>query len=304
MTAAIEAVIQEHKSLPFDALIIIRGGGAVIDLAWLNDYALAKQLCQSPMVVFTGIGHERDNTILDEVASLRFDTPSKVIAYVFSRITDNAQTALKQAKEIKTEAHRLMLLMQHLSFDHFTTFTRTAERDFHQATQLMEQWYGEFYQMPRSLEFMAASLKQWFHRVEENSLASLHHLDLTIKNDWKTVHALTPQHLIETQQQVEKYWWQLSNDVSEGQKMVEERLTDLSHELYQGALRTHLQLEKSLMDLIGNIMGLGPTGTLKRGYALIRNPYGNKVITSKAEAETQSQLAIEFHDGSLNVKLI
>lgn len=68
----------EHTGLP-DALVIIRGGGAVNDLAWLNDYDLAKALCESVIPVFTGIGHERDSCILDEVAHTSFDTPSKVI---------------------------------------------------------------------------------------------------------------------------------------------------------------------------------------------------------------------------------
>ncbi|MDP3639534.1 MAG: exodeoxyribonuclease VII large subunit, partial [Azonexus sp.] len=61
-----------------DAVVIIRGGGAVNDLAWLNDYELAKHICTMKIPVLTGIGHERDNTILDEVSNIRFDTPSKV----------------------------------------------------------------------------------------------------------------------------------------------------------------------------------------------------------------------------------
>jgi exodeoxyribonuclease VII large subunit len=62
-----------------DAVVIIRGGGSVNDLAWLNDYALARCICECPVPVLTGIGHERDDTTLDEVAHRKFDTPSKVI---------------------------------------------------------------------------------------------------------------------------------------------------------------------------------------------------------------------------------
>ncbi|MCK7501539.1 MAG: exodeoxyribonuclease VII large subunit [Comamonadaceae bacterium] len=62
-----------------DAAVVIRGGGAVNDLAWLNDYDLARAVCEAPVPVFTGIGHERDATVLDEVAHQAFDTPSKVI---------------------------------------------------------------------------------------------------------------------------------------------------------------------------------------------------------------------------------
>ncbi len=49
-------------------------------MAWLNDYDLARLVCDLPLPVLTGIGHERDSTVIDEVAHLKFDTPSKVIA--------------------------------------------------------------------------------------------------------------------------------------------------------------------------------------------------------------------------------
>ena len=72
---------------PPDAIVLIRGGGAVNDLAWLNDYHLARLICDQPIPVWSGIGHERDSTVLDEVAHTSFDTPSKVIAGIEKLIT-------------------------------------------------------------------------------------------------------------------------------------------------------------------------------------------------------------------------
>jgi exodeoxyribonuclease VII large subunit len=60
-----------------DAVVIIRGGGAVNDLAWLDDYELARFICDQAIPVLTGIGHARDSTLADEVAHLRFDTPAR-----------------------------------------------------------------------------------------------------------------------------------------------------------------------------------------------------------------------------------
>lgn len=79
-------------SLP-DAVVIIRGGGSVNDLAWLNDYELARCVCECPVPVLTGIGHERDGTSLDEVAHRRFDTPSKVIAGIEDIVRARAREA-------------------------------------------------------------------------------------------------------------------------------------------------------------------------------------------------------------------
>ena len=93
MLGALDAFEALHHSNRFDALIIIRGGGAKLDLQPLNNYPLAKRIAELDLPVLTGIGHERDNTILDEVAAVRFDTPSKAIAAIQHAIFSSAQKA-------------------------------------------------------------------------------------------------------------------------------------------------------------------------------------------------------------------
>ena len=107
-TAVLQA-LTAHQQKPFDALVVIRGGGSVTDLAWLNDLELAKLLCQSPVPVFTGIGHERDNTILDEIAHTRFDTPSKVALHISTTIKDNALAAIQAWERINALVGRIVL---------------------------------------------------------------------------------------------------------------------------------------------------------------------------------------------------
>lgn len=89
-----------------DLIVIIRGGGAVNDLAYLNDYDLAALLCKRSVPIWVGIGHEKDRTILDEVAHLSFDTPSKVIGGIRNLILDRVQDVLESLNKIK-------LLSQH-----------------------------------------------------------------------------------------------------------------------------------------------------------------------------------------------
>lgn len=76
---------KNHNTLP-DLVAIIRGGGAVGDLAYLNNYELAAVIAESPVPVWTGIGHERDLVLLDEVAHTRFDTPSKLVLAIQSHL--------------------------------------------------------------------------------------------------------------------------------------------------------------------------------------------------------------------------
>ena len=78
------------------------------DLAWLNDMDLANLLCQSPVPIFTGIGHERDNTILDEIAHTRFDTPSKVALHISTTIKDNAVAAIQAWERINALVGRII----------------------------------------------------------------------------------------------------------------------------------------------------------------------------------------------------
>lgn len=101
MLAALEAIDSLHQANPFDALVIIRGGGAKLDLNHLNHYAIARKICEAGLPVMTGIGHERDNTILDEVAHTRYDTPSKVIADIRHHIFQKAQTAKQNWQQIE-----------------------------------------------------------------------------------------------------------------------------------------------------------------------------------------------------------
>lgn len=97
---AIAAASEQHAVKPFDALVIIRGGGALSDLAWLNNEQLARAVCTCAIHVMVGIGHERDYTIIDEVAGERFDTPSKVGQRIFNLITNNAIEAETNYAEI------------------------------------------------------------------------------------------------------------------------------------------------------------------------------------------------------------
>lgn len=66
----------------FDAVVIIRGGGATSDLNSFDSYLLAANCAQFPLPVITGIGHERDDTVVDLVAHTRLKTPTAVAEFL------------------------------------------------------------------------------------------------------------------------------------------------------------------------------------------------------------------------------
>ncbi|MBV5342507.1 exodeoxyribonuclease VII large subunit, partial [bacterium] len=77
--------IYVHSEL-FDAVIIIRGGGATTDLACFDSYDLALNCAQFPLPVISGIGHQRDITILDMVAHTSLKTPTAVAEFLIQQL--------------------------------------------------------------------------------------------------------------------------------------------------------------------------------------------------------------------------
>lgn len=78
----------------YDAVVIIRGGGATSELSYFDSYLLAANCAQFPLPIITGIGHERDDTVLDIVAHTRAKTPTAVAEFLISRIDETANDLL------------------------------------------------------------------------------------------------------------------------------------------------------------------------------------------------------------------
>ena len=70
----------------FDAVVIIRGGGSQVDLSCFDNYNLAYFVTQFPLPVITGIGHEKDDSIVDLVAHTRLKTPTAVAEFLITGI--------------------------------------------------------------------------------------------------------------------------------------------------------------------------------------------------------------------------
>lgn len=97
--------IYEHVD-KFDAVIIIRGGGATSELSSFDSYLLAANCAQFPLPIITGIGHERDDTVLDIVAHTRAKTPTAVAEFLIKRIQSAAIVMYELQESIITSTNR------------------------------------------------------------------------------------------------------------------------------------------------------------------------------------------------------
>jgi len=159
--SALERILSEQ---PFDLVVIIRGGGASSDLSDFDSYELAACMAQYPLPVLTGIGHERDETVLDYVAHTKVKTPTAAAAFIidhqaeeaallddlYLRITHSAEERIQREKHrlehqravlpllftnfIQGKQNRLQLLRQKI----LTTGSQRLEREGHRL-QLIKQ---------------------------------------------------------------------------------------------------------------------------------------------------------------------
>lgn len=88
----------------FDAVVLIRGGGATTDMACFDDYELALNCAQFPVPIIAGIGHQRDLSIVDMVAFQSVKTPTAAAAFLIDRLIRAEQQALELTNSIFASA--------------------------------------------------------------------------------------------------------------------------------------------------------------------------------------------------------
>ena len=112
--------LETDASAPFDCVVIIRGGGSTTDLSGFDTLALAENVANFPLPVITGIGHERDKSILDIVACVSVKTPTAVAEFLIANLAQTAERidictqrmTLAVQQRLETEKLRLQQMEQ------------------------------------------------------------------------------------------------------------------------------------------------------------------------------------------------
>lgn len=111
-----------ERTSEFDVICILRGGGATADLSGFDTLALAENVAQFPLPIITGIGHDRDESILDMVSNTRVKTPTAAAALLIDNLKqvlerlNMAQQRLNMVGHLFSDArHRLELLENRFS---------------------------------------------------------------------------------------------------------------------------------------------------------------------------------------------
>jgi exodeoxyribonuclease VII large subunit len=89
LIAALGRIYSEYSDYsdnPFDCVVIIRGGGATSDMSGFDTLALAENVANFPLPIITGIGHDRDESILDMISHTRVKTPTAAAAFLIDHL--------------------------------------------------------------------------------------------------------------------------------------------------------------------------------------------------------------------------
>ena len=105
----------------YDCVVIIRGGGATSDMSGFDSLLLAENVANFPLPVITGIGHDRDECILDMVSHTRVKTPTAAAAFLIDRLE-------QVARSIDDAADRITSYVQHRMEIEKMRLSRAAER--------------------------------------------------------------------------------------------------------------------------------------------------------------------------------
>jgi len=282
-----------------DAVVILRGGGAVNDLAWLNDYDLARCICELEIPVLTGIGHERDNTVLDEVANIRFDTPSKVIAGI-------EQVIRRRVAEARASFETVTRLAAGI--------TQTTRRAVEQAEAAVRAGAS------RNLALASENSARMMSDVRLGALKSVRDASDHSRESFLDVRHQAMSQLAEVRQAVPALLADVRAEARQAVRTArvqsDSNMSAVLERSALGARHAHQTIDMAFRDvaaasrrivgdaatgseaLMREIAGQGPDKTLGRGFAVVRNADGT-TLTSARGTPGEAAIEIQFYDGKV-----
>lgn len=278
--AAIARALADHASAPVDALILIRGGGSALDLAWLDAYGIAHAVATSPVPVWVGVGHERDRGLLDEVAHRAFDTPSKVAAHLVRTIVDAARGARDDLQRLTTLTQTRLSVLQQGQGAHWQRTTeraeaaiarrRTAVSEVNQ--RLQRHAHGHLTRV-RDL-----TVARW-DRLTQRAQARLARGRELVWQRFAAVTTPAQQRLTKAPARIAQHWQALTTHA-------QRRLDRWQHAVERFDLR---------------VQAADPQRILARGFALVRDATGRVVRHADAAHGT---VILRWHDGERAATMI
>lgn len=174
LLGALEAVRAEAQC--FDVVVILRGGGSRVDLSCFDSYALGKVVAEFPLPVLTGIGHQKDESVVDCVAHCALKTPTAVANFLVDRVRAFEENLAREISSLweavwgNLEGRQMELVhwIQRFRSDAFLLFQRERERMLRLEERfgfLLQAFIGKTKMAQEDLEHSLH--RETFRRLEE-----------------------------------------------------------------------------------------------------------------------------------------
>lgn len=276
---ALERIFQYEDF--FDAVVIIRGGGATADLSSFDNYDLAFNITQFPLPVITGIGHEKDDTIIDLVAHTRLKTPTAVAEFFNSGMERFYDRMLEMENEIvrhvrdKIETHQNELEQTASSLNFIVTgFINKNQAHLAKKGNQLQRAVKQFsFQKEHELN----NLK---HQIKSTLLLRFSVSKTGIKQKKQNLKHVINESLLKQKATLGHY-----NDLlkSRSEKMI-----------FREQQRIHFCENTARL--------IHPENVLKRGYTLTTKE--GKIIKSVKQLNVNEEIETRFADGNVKSKIV
>lgn len=197
--SVIEALNDIYRQMDqFDVVVIIRGGGAVADLSGFDSLLLAENVANFPLPIITGIGHERDESVIDFVSHTRVKTPTAAAAFLIDHLasvydeicTTQERIARYIDQRMRTEAQRLSTLSTAITSLFSLTKVRQEARITALGDRLSHAVTQRLHDEQHKMDLLATRLPS---PIAQRLLREHHQLDMLAEK----VRSLDPQLLLQ-----------------------------------------------------------------------------------------------------------
>jgi len=278
ITDSLEQIFM-HEEL-FDAVVIIRGGGAQIDLACFDNFELAFNIAQFPLPIITGIGHDKDDTVIDMVAHTRMKTPTAVAEFLITGALQFSQ----QLNEI--EKHFIDLITGQLD-EKRNTLNDAAD----QLSMLVNQLIVK---QTNRLNIARLQLANSTDTYLKSQLTDLKGLTITTKNKVSRFVTLR-NHLLE--QSSRQLNFIIRRQVMKKQNL----LTQYDQLLRIRVVETIRNEKKAIQSIEDKLRLVDPMNILKRGYSLTM--INGRILKSIFEVKNGDLVETKLRDGNIISKV-
>ena len=264
----------------FDAVVIIRGGGATADLSSFDNYDLAINITQFPLPVITGIGHEKDDTIIDLVAHTRLKTPTAVAEFLingmelyYSRLLELENGIIQLSRETLDE--------QKEKLEDF------AESLLYSVTGFIQQ---KQQQLTKSGNRLQRGISTYSYKKQDGLNSIKHRMDSSL-SVW----------FVENKNNINRQRRILKRVVGEAVLKQQSSLQRVQNKLFSESRRKLFKEGERLRLNENTVRLLNPENILKRGFTLTLKE--GKIVKSVNDLKSGDELTTRFADGNVQSKI-